>query len=80
MGGWRKLLNEEFPDLYSSTSIIRIIKSRRIKYRLLVGRPEGKRPLGSPRHRWLDNVKMDLLQVGFGGVDWIRLGTGSEFL
>jgi hypothetical protein len=66
MGGWRKLHNEELHDLYSSPSIIRIIKSRRMRwtghvapmqekrnvYRLLVGNPEGKRPLGRPRRRW----------------------------
>jgi hypothetical protein len=40
-------------------------------YRLLVGKPEGKRPLGRPRHRWIDNIKMDLLEIGLGGVDWI---------
>jgi hypothetical protein len=73
-GGWRKLHNEELHNLYSSPSIIRIIKSRRrwaghlprmgekrSAYRLLVGKPEGKRPLGRPRRRWIDNIKMDLL-------------------
>jgi hypothetical protein len=74
MGEWRKLHNEELRDLYSSPSIIRIIKSRRMRwtghvagmgekrnaYRLLVGKPEGKRPLGRPRHRWVDNIRMDL--------------------
>jgi hypothetical protein len=74
MGGWRKLYNEELHNLYSSPSIIRIIKSRRMRwaghvawmgekrnvYRLLVGKPEGKRPLGRPRRRWIDNIKMDL--------------------
>jgi hypothetical protein len=73
-----KLHNEELRDLYSSPSIIRIIKSRRMKwaghvarrgekrnsYRLLVGKPEGKRPLGRPRRRWVDNIKMDLEEVG----------------
>jgi hypothetical protein len=71
-GGWRKLHNEELHNLYSSPSIIRIIKSRRMRwaghvgqmgekrneYRLLVGKPEGKRPLGRPRRRWRDNIKM----------------------
>jgi hypothetical protein len=69
MGGWRKLHNQELRDLYSSPSIIRIIKSRRMRlaghvarmakkrnaYRLLVGTPEGKRPLGRPRRRWVDS-------------------------
>jgi hypothetical protein len=72
-GEWRKLHNEELHDLYSSPSKIRMIKWRRIRlaghvarmgvernaYRLLVGKPEGKRPLGSPRRRWHDNIKMD---------------------
>jgi hypothetical protein len=84
-GGWRKLHNEELRDVYSSPSIIRIIKSRRMRwvrhvarmgekrnaYRLLVGKPEGKRPLGRSRRRWVDNIKMDLLEIGWGGVDWI---------
>jgi hypothetical protein len=84
---WRKLHNEELRDLYSSPSIIRIIKSRRMRwagqvaqmvekrnaYRLLVGKPEGKRPVGRPRRRWLDNIRMDLGEVGWGDVDWIGL-------
>jgi hypothetical protein len=49
-------------------------------YRLLVGKPEGKRPLGKPRHRWVDNIKMDLGEIGWGGVDWIRIGTSGELL
>jgi hypothetical protein len=86
-GGWRKLHNEELHNLYSSPSIIRIIKSRRMRwvgdvtrigekrnvYRLLVGKPEGKRPLGRPRDRWMDNIKMDLLEIGLNVVDWIGL-------
>jgi hypothetical protein len=86
-GEWRKLHNEEFRDLYSSPSIIRIIKSRRMRwaehvariwekmnaYRLLVGKSEGKRPLGRPRCRWVDNIRMDLGEVGWGDVDWISL-------
>jgi hypothetical protein len=71
MGGWRKLHNKELHNLYSSPSIIRIIKSRRMRwaghvsrmgekrnvYRILVGKPEGKRPLGRLRRRWTDNIK-----------------------
>jgi hypothetical protein len=86
-GEWRKLHNEELHDLHSSPSIIRIIKSRRIRwtghvarmgenrnvYRLLVGKPEGKRPLGRQRRRWVDNIRMDLGEVGWGDVDWIGL-------
>jgi hypothetical protein len=87
MGGWRNLYNEELHNLYFSQSIIRIIKSTRMRwaghvagmgekrnvYRLLVGKPEGKRPLGRPRHRWIDNMKMDLLEIGLSVVDWIGL-------
>jgi hypothetical protein len=86
-GGWRKLHNEELHNIYSSPSIIRIIKSRRMRwaghvarirekrnvYRLLVGKPEGKRPLGRPKRRWMDNIKMDLLGIGLNVVDWIGL-------
>jgi hypothetical protein len=72
---WRKLHNEELHELYSSPSIIRIMKSREKmnEYRLLVGKPEGKRPLGRPRSRWVDIIRMDLGGVGWGGVDWIGL-------
>jgi hypothetical protein len=87
MGKWRKLHNVELRDLYSSPSIIRIIRSRRMRweghvarmgekrnaYRLLVGKPEGKRPPGRPRRRWVDNIKRDLGDVGLGDVDWIGL-------
>jgi hypothetical protein len=86
-GGWRKLHNEELHNLYSSPSIIRLIKSRRMRwaghvtrmgekrnvFRLLVGKSEGKRPLGRMRRRWIDNIKMDLLEIGVNVVDWIGL-------
>jgi hypothetical protein len=85
--GWIKLHNEELHNLYFSPSIIRIIKWRRIRWaghlarmgekrnlhRLLVRKPEGKRPLGRPRRRWTDNIKMDLLEIGLSVVDWIGL-------
>jgi hypothetical protein len=77
-GDWRKLHNEELHNLYSSPNIIRMIKSRRMRwaghvarlvptknaYRILVAKPEGKRPLGRPRRRWVDNIKMDLREIG----------------
>jgi hypothetical protein len=85
-GGLRKLHNEELHNLYSSSSIIRMIKSRRMRwawhvarmgemnaYRILVENPEGKRPLGRPRRGWVDNIKMDLREIGWDGMDWIDL-------
>jgi hypothetical protein len=77
-GSWRKLQNDELHNLYSSPNIVRVIKSRRMRwaghvarmgegrsvYRILVGKPEGKRPLGRPRRRWEDNIKMDLRVIG----------------
>jgi hypothetical protein len=79
---WRRLRNEEFYYLYSSQNVIEVVKSRRMRWevyvacRVFVGRPEGKKPLGRPRHRWEDNIKMDLKAVGWGGIDWIGLGQG----
>jgi len=89
---WRKLHNEELNDLYCSPDIVRVIKSRRIKsvwhvarvwerrgvYRVLVGKPEGKRPLGRPRRRWEENIKMDLQGVGFSDMDWIGLAQDRD--
>ena len=86
---WRKLHDEELNDLYCSPNFVRVIKSRRMRwaghvasvderkgvYRVLVGKPEGKRPLGRPRRRWEDNIKMD---VGvWTGSSWLRIGTGG---
>jgi len=91
-GEGRKLHNEEFNDLYCSRNIVRVIKSRRMRwaghvacmgerrgvYRVLVGKPEGKRTLGRPRRRWEDNIKMDLHEVGCGGMDWIKLAQDRD--
>jgi hypothetical protein len=96
-GEWRRLHNEELNVLYSSPNIIPVIKSRRMRwaghvahigegrgaYRILVGRPEGRRPLGRPRHRWEDDIKMDLQEVGWGawtGLIWLRIETGGGLL
>jgi hypothetical protein len=86
-GERRKLHNEGLNDLYFSPNIVRVIKSRRMKlaghvahmgdrrgvYRVFVGKPEGKRPLGRPRRRWENNIKLGLQEVGCGGMDWIEL-------
>jgi hypothetical protein len=91
-GAWRKLHNEELHNLYSSPDIIRMIKSRRMRwaehvaqmgskrnvYIILVEKQEGKRPLGRPRRRWVDNVKMDLREIGWGSMDWIDLAQDRD--
>jgi hypothetical protein len=91
-GDWRTLHNEVLHDLYSSPSIIRIIKARRMRwvehvaqkgvkrnaYRLLMGKIEGRRPLGRPRRRWLDNIRMDLVEMEWDDVDWICLAQDRD--
>jgi hypothetical protein len=86
-GSWLKLHNDELHILYSSPNIVRVIKSRGMRwaghvtrmgegrgvYRVLVGKPEGKRPLGRPRRRWKDNIKMDLREIWIDGENWIWL-------
>jgi hypothetical protein len=85
--GWRKLHNEELHNMYSSPIIIGMIKSRRMRWaghvarmgekqnacRVFVGKSEGKRPLGRPRHRLVDNSKVDLREIEWSGMDWIDL-------
>jgi hypothetical protein len=91
-GGWRKLYNEELHGLYSSPSIVRVIRARRMRwaghvarmgevkgaYNILVGRPEGRRLLGRPRRRWKDNIMMGRRKIGFGDVDWIHLAQDRD--
>jgi hypothetical protein len=91
-GEWRKLHKKELNDLYSSPNIVRVIKSRRMRWagyvvrmgerrvvcRLLVEKPEGKSPLGRPRGRWEDNIKMTLKEVGYGVMEWIDPAQGRD--
>ena len=82
---WRKLHNEKLNDLYSSPNIVRVIKSRRMRWaghvarmEVFVGKPEGERPLGRPRSRWEDNIKMVLEEVGRGFGDWMELAQDRD--
>jgi hypothetical protein len=90
-GDCRKLHNEELPNLYASPSIFRMIKSRRMRRKghvarmrrrgmhgILVGKPEGKIPLGRPRRRWVNHIKMDLRETGWDGMDWIDLAQDRD--
>jgi len=91
-GKWKRLHNKELNNLYSSPNIVRVIKSRRMRwagnvarmgeervvYRVLVGKPEGKSSLGRPRRRWVDNIRLDLQEVRCGYVDWIGLAQDRD--
>ena len=91
-GEWRKLHIEDVRDLYSLPKIVRVVKSRRMRWaghvapmgegrgmhRVLVRKPEGKRPLGRLRRRWVDNIRMDLQEVGCGYMDWIGLAQDRD--
>ena len=91
-GELRRLHNEELNDLYPSPDIVRVIKSRKMRwagnvtrmgeergvYRVLVGKLEGKRPLGRPRRRWVDNIRTDLQEVGCGYMDWNGLAQDRD--
>ena len=91
-GEWKKLHNEELSYLYSLPNILRVVKSRRMRWagrvarmgegrdvhRVLVGKPEGKRPLGRPRLRWENNIKMDLQEVGRRCGTWMELAQDRD--
>jgi hypothetical protein len=93
MGEWRKLHNEELHNSYSSSNIIRQMKSRRMRwtdveegrklYKVVIGKPEGKSRFGRPRRRWEDGFGMDRREIGWWmtiGYHWLRIGTGGELL
>jgi len=93
-GSWRRLHNEKLYNLYTSPNIISVIKSKMMRwaghvahmgeirhaYNILIGKPEGKRPLGGPGCKWEDNIQMDLTEIGCEGVDWRHLAQDRDLL
>ena len=91
-GEWRRLHNKELNDLYSSPNIVWVIKSRRMRwagnvahmgeergvYRVLLGKLDGRKQVGRPRHRWVDNIRMDVQEVGCGFMDWTGLAQDRD--
>jgi hypothetical protein len=91
-GGWRRLHNPELHNFYTSPNIIRVIKSRRMRwvgyvaciremrnaYNILTGKSKGKILLGRPRHRWEDNIRIDLREIGWEGVHWMHLAQDMD--
>jgi hypothetical protein len=93
IGSWRKMHNEELHNLYFSPNIIKVTKSTRLRraggvlqvggirnvFKISVGKPEGKRPLGRNRYRWKDNIKIDLMDIGWEDVDWIYVAHNNNW-
>jgi hypothetical protein len=92
IGDWRMLYSEELPNLYSSSNVVRVIKSTGMRqaehrarkaeirnaHKILVGKPEEKGPIGKTRYMWEGNIKMDLREIGWGGIDWMNLAQDRD--
>ena len=87
---WRTIYNEELHSVYRSPNIVRVIKSRRLRsaghvarmeesrsaFKILTGKPTGKRPLGRPKRRWQNNIRIDLKEIAINAGNWVRFGSG----